>query len=210
MLERTILSNLIYNEEYYKKVYPFIKQDYFEEQTASKIFSTYSDYVNEYKKPPSLEALKLCIEKRKDLNEHLHKDVVETISDLNVDSSTDLDFLIKETEEFCQNRDLYNAIRKSILVLDGQEKQLDKGSIPKLLQDSLGISFDSSVGHDYFEDYENRYDFYHRKEERTPFDIDILNKITKGGLPRKSMTVLLACCVHPDTKIRIRRRKISA
>jgi archaellum biogenesis ATPase FlaH len=101
-------------------------------------------------------------------------------------------FLLDETEKFCQDKDLYNAIRKSILILDGQDKEFDKGSIPKILSDSLGISFDSSVGHDFLNDFDDRYEHYHKKEERIPFDIDILNKITKGGLPRKSMTVLLA------------------
>ena len=192
MLEKTILSNLIHNEEYYQKVFPFVKGDYFDDLSLRKIFDTYSDYVTTYREPPSIEALKLSLDKRKDLNENSYAEVMEQVNTLKADKETSIEFLFDETEKFCQNKDLYNAIRQSILILDGEEKELDKGSIPKLLQDSLGISFDQSVGHDYLEESDDRYDFYHKKEERIPFDIDMLNTVTKGGLPRKSMTVLLA------------------
>jgi len=192
MLEKTILSNLILNEEYSRKVYPYLKEDYFDDSALRKIFSTCSQYVDQYKEPPSKEALKLAIEKRKDLTEDTYKEVHEIIDSLKIDKTTSDEFLLNETEKFCQDKDLFNAIRKSILILDGQDKENDKGSIPKLLSDSLGISFDTSVGHDFLTDFGDRYEHYHKKEERIPFDIDILNKITKGGLPRKSMTVLLA------------------
>lgn len=192
MLEKTILSNLILNEEYSRRVYPYLKEEYFDDKALRKIFATCSEYVDKYKGPPSKEALKLAIDKRTDLNEDLHRQVVEIVNSLEVDTNTNSSFLLDETEKFCQDKDLYNAIRQSILILDGQDRDNDKGSIPKLLSDSLGISFDSSVGHDFLNDFQDRYDHYHRKEERIPFDIDIFNKITKGGLPRKSMTVLLA------------------
>lgn len=192
MLEKTIVSNLLFNEEYCRRVFPYIKGEYFDENSLRKIFETFSEYVNEYKEPPSIEALKISIDKRKDLNESSYKEVSQVIDSLSVDKDTNQEWLVDETEKFCQDKDLYNSIRKAILILDGQDKQNDKGSIPKLLSDSLGISFDSSVGHDFLEDYSDRYEYYHRKEERLPFDIEILNKITKGGIPRKSMTVLLA------------------
>jgi replicative DNA helicase len=192
MLEKTILSNLIYNQEYCRKVFPYIKEEYFEENSFKKIFATFSDYVTEYKEPPSIEALKITIDKRTDLNEQTFKDINETIDQFKIDKDTNEEWLIKETESFCQNKDLYNSIRKAILILDGQDKEYDKGAIPKLLSDSLGINFDTHIGHDFLEDYDSRFEFYHRKEERLPFDIEIMNKITKGGLPRKSMTVLLA------------------
>lgn len=192
MLEKTILSNLILNADYYRKVFPFIKEDYFEENSIKKVFSTYSEYVEQYREPPSLEALKISLDKRKDLNETSYKDVMEFVGEIAIDENTNADWLVTETEKFCQDKDLYNSIRRSILILDGQDKEYDKGSIPKLLSDSLGISFDSSVGHDFLEDFEDRFEYYHRKEERLPFDIELMNKITKGGLPRKSMTVLLA------------------
>ena len=192
MIEKTILSNLILNEEYSRKVFPYLKSEYFDDISYSKIFSTVSEYVEQYKEPPTIEALKLSLEKRKDLNEDTYNTIQDLLSEFEIDKTTNPQFLLDETEKFCQDKDLYNSIRKSILILDGQDRENDKGSIPKLLSDSLGISFDSSVGHDFLQDFEDRYEHYHKKEERIPFDIDILNKITKGGLPRKSMTVLLA------------------
>lgn len=192
MIEKTILSNLIYNEDYCRKVFPYIKEEYFDDNSLRKIFSTYSEYINEYKEPPSIEALKISIDKRKDLNESSYKEVVGLIDELKIDKDTNHQFLVDETEKFCQDKDLYNSIRKAILILDGQDKENDKGAIPKILSDSLGISFDTHIGHDFLEDFESRHEYYHRKEERLPFDIDLLNKVTKGGLPRKSMTVLLA------------------
>lgn len=192
MLEKTILSNLIYNEEYCRRVFPYIKDEYFDDPSVKKIFNTFAEYVTEYKSPPSIEALKISIDKRKDLNEQTFKDVNTNIDELKIDTKTDQEWLVKETEKFCQDKDLYNSIRRAILILDGQDKQYDKGSIPQLLSDSLGISFDTNIGHDFLEDFDSRYDFYHRKEERLPFDLDLMNKITKGGLPNKSLTIFLA------------------
>lgn len=192
MLEKTILSNLILNEEYSRKVFPYLKEDYFDDNALRKIFATCSEYVEKYKEPPSKEALKLAIDKRKDLTEDAYVEIQQTVDELQANENTSQEFLLDETEKFCQDKDLYNAIRQSILILDGQDGDNDKGNIPKLLADSLGISFDTSVGHDFLNDFDDRYEHYHKKEERIPFDIDIMNKITKGGLPRKSMTVLLA------------------
>lgn len=192
MLEQTILANLIHNEEYCRKVIPYIRESYFDDVTIKKIFSTFSDYVDEYKEPPSVEALKIMLDSRKDLNEEMFKEVIRTVDELKIDKATNQEWLVSETEKFCQDQDLINSVRKAIMIIDGKDKEMDKGSIPKLLSDSLGISFDTHIGHDYLDDFEDRYEFYHRKEERLPFDIDMLNKITKGGLPKKSLTVLLA------------------
>jgi len=192
MLEKTILSNLILNEDFCRKVFPYLKDDYFDDLVLRSVFETASDYLEKYKEPPSLEALKIAVDKRKDLSEDTYQGVHQLVDSMSIDTDTQLDFLLDETEKFCQDKDLYNSIRKSIMILDGQDSELGKGEIPKLLSDSLGISFDSSVGHDFLEDVDDRYEHYHRKEERIPFDIEILNKITKGGIPRKSMTVLLA------------------
>jgi replicative DNA helicase len=192
MLEKTILSNLILNEDFCRKVFPYLKDDYFDDLVLRSVFETASDYLEKYKEPPSLEALKIAVDKRKDLSEDTYQGVHQLVDSMSIDTDTQLDFLLDETEKFCQDKDLYNSIRKSIMILDGQNSELSKGEIPKLLSDSLGISFDSSVGHDFLEDVDDRYEHYHRKEERIPFDIEILNKITKGGIPRKSMTVLLA------------------
>jgi len=192
MLETIILSNLLYNQDYTRKVFPYIKEEYFDDNNIKKIFSSLQDYINEYKEPPSIEALKICIDSRKDLNEQAFKDINSIIDEFKIDDKTNQEWLVAETEKFCQDKDLYNSIRKAILILDGKDKDYDKGAIPALLSDSLGISFDSNIGHDFLEDFVSRYDFYHRKEERLEFDIELMNKITKGGLPRKSMTVLLA------------------
>ena len=192
MIEKTILSHLIFNENYYRKVFPYIKGEYFEDNIMKKVFDSYSTYVENYKQPPSIEALKISIDGRKDLNEDSYKNAMSLVDTFVVDNMTQTDWLVSQTEKFCQDRDLFNSIRKAILIMDGEDKNSEKGSIPQMLSDSLGISFDSSVGHDFIDDADSRYDFYHRKEERMPFDIDMLNKITKGGLPRKSMTVLLA------------------
>lgn len=192
MLEQTILANLIHNEEYCRKVIPYIRESYFDEPSIKKIFASFAEYVDKYKEPPSIEALKIVLDSRKDLNEEMFKEVIRTVDDLKIDKDTNQEWLVAETEKFCQDRDLINSVRKAIMIIDGKDKEMDKGSIPKLLSDSLGISFDTHIGHDYLDDFEDRYEFYHRKEERLPFDIDMLNKITKGGLPKKSLTVLLA------------------
>jgi len=192
MLEQTILANLIHNEEFCRKVIPYMRESYFDEMATKKIFTSFLDYVDQYKEPPSVEALKIMLDNRKDLNEDTFKEVIKTIDELKIDKDTNQEWLVNETEKFCQDRDLINSVRKAIMIIDGKDKELDKGSIPKLLSDSLGISFDTHIGHDYLDDFEDRYEFYHRKEERLPFDIDMLNKITKGGLPKKSLTVLLA------------------
>jgi hypothetical protein len=192
MLEQTIIANLIYNEEYCRKVIPYIRESYFDEISTKKIFASFAEYVEKYKEPPSIEALKIILDGRKDLNEDSFKEVIRTVDELKIDKDTNQEWLIAETEKFCQDRDLINSVRKAIMIIDGKDKELDKGSIPQLLSDSLGISFDTHIGHDYIDDYEGRYDFYHRKEERLSFDIEMLNKVTKGGLPKKSLTVFLA------------------
>ena len=192
MIEKTVLSNLVFNEDYYRRVYPYIKSEYFDDNNIKKIFDTYSKYVEDFKEPPSVEALKISIDKRKDLNEDTYKNVMSAVDELQRDPDTNIDWLVSETEKFCQDKDLFNTIRKAILVIDGEDKEMDKGSLPELLSNSLSISFDTSIGHDYLDDYDSRYDFYHKKEERLPFDIELMNKVTKGGLPRKSMSVFLA------------------
>lgn len=191
MFEETILTNLIYNEEYFRKVFPYLKEDYFEDNTLRKIFSTYSEYVENYKDIPSTEALKISLEKRKDFSDDEYKLALNTV-DLFKLKENNIEFLFNETEKFCQDRDLFNAIRRSITILDGKDKELDKGAIPKMISDSLGISFNTSIGHDFLEDFETRYDFYHQVEERIETDIDLLNKIIKGGFPNKSLSVFLA------------------
>ncbi|MFA7408352.1 MAG: DnaB-like helicase C-terminal domain-containing protein [Anaerolineaceae bacterium] len=191
-IEKSIISNVLFNEEYYKKVIPYLKEDYFDEPALRKIYSSIAEYVEKYDAAPSREALEVILDQRKDLNETLFKEVMEAASSLKLDPDTDQTWLLNETERFCQDKDLYNSIRQSIMILDGKEKKLDKGMIPKLLSDSLGINFDTHIGHDYAEDHESRFEFYHRKEERLPFGIALWDKVTKGGLPRKSLNILMS------------------
>lgn len=190
-MEKTIISNMLLNKDFFAKSFPYIKSSYFEEDSYAKIFESISEYVEEYKETPSLESLSITLENRKDLNESSFSSINSMLVGLTIDEKTNQDWLVNETEKFCQDRDLYNSIRQAILILDNQVADVDKGSIPQMISDSLGISFDTSVGHDFLEDFEDRYDYYHRKETRIPFDIDMLNSITKGGIPNKSLTLFL-------------------
>ena len=191
MIEKVILANLLYNNSFCREVFPYIKENYFQDISEQKLFNSFSEYVEKYKEPPSKEALSISVSNRTDMNESAYKQVTDLIDSLKIDENTNIDWLKSETEKFCQDRDLFNAIRRSITILDGNDKELDKGSIPKLLSDSLSINFDTVIGHDYFEEYADRYAYYHHKESRIPFDLKILNLITKGGLPKKSLTLFL-------------------
>lgn len=191
MIETTILSNLLHNEEYSRKVLPFLKSDYFDDLNLKVVFQEIASYVDKYNGLPSKEALYISIDEKDNLNEAQYSQIKQVISSLETEN-TDIDYLIDKTEKFCQDKAIYNAVRESILVLDGKNDKLDKGSIPELLSKALGVSFDNSVGHDFTEDGELRYDFYHKKEDKVAFDLELLNKITKGGLSRKSLSIIMA------------------
>ena len=207
MIEQTILSSMIYNESYVRKVLPFLKDEYFEDQNEKFLYNTIKSYIDEYNGLPTKTAIQIAIDEANTLNEERYKQVIDTLDKMVYDPKTDIDWLVNTTEKFCQDKAIYNAVRQSILVLDGKVKDLDKGSIPQLLSDALGISFDSNVGHDFLENYEERFDFYHRVEEKLEFDLDYFNKITKGGLSKKSLSIALAGCVHPDTQVKVRFKK---
>lgn len=192
MIEQTILSSMIYNESYVRKVLPFLKDEYFEDQNEKFLYNTIKSYIDEYNGLPTKTAIQIAIDETNTLNEERYKQVIDTLDKMVYDPKTDIDWLVNTTEKFCQDKAIYNAVRQSILVLDGKVKDLDKGSIPQLLSDALGISFDSNVGHDFLENYEERFDFYHRVEEKLEFDLDYFNKITKGGLSKKSLSIALA------------------
>ena len=182
---------LIHNEEYLRKVLPFLKPEYFVGKKESAIFTSIIDFTNKYNTPPSIEALRIAVN---DLN--LSQDgFVELnfyINDLEGGDSSKIDWLIDQTEEFCKDKSIYNALMDSVAIFDGSDKARDTGTIPKLLTDALAVSFDNSVGHDYLEDAASRYEFYHRKESKIPFDLEYFNKITKGGLSTKTLNVILA------------------
>lgn len=191
MIDSLILGGLIHNEDYARKVLPFLKDEYFENYNDREVFTSIDSYIKKYNDLPTKDALKHFAEENKSLNQDRFDDISSIISKLNYDENTTVEWLVDETEKFCQDKAVYNAVKKSIVVLEGKDA-LDKGSIPKLLSDALGVSFDNHVGHDFMEDYSDRYDFYHRREDRVEFDIDLLNDVTKGGLPRKSLNIILA------------------
>jgi archaellum biogenesis ATPase FlaH len=194
-LEKKILKHLIYDEEYTRKVLPFIKNEYFGDQSEKVLFEQIQFYVTKYNAMPSREALEIEIDNRANLTDDQHKSTIQLIKEISAEEITnDRDWLIDETETFCQEKAIYNGIMRSIQILDNKntKESLDKGSIPTILADALSVSFDHHVGHDFLDDAENRYDFYHRVEKRIPFDLDYLNRITKGGLPEKSLNIVLA------------------
>lgn len=193
-LEQTILKNLIYNDEYLRKVLPFIKPDYFSERTDKTIFGEISSFVDEYNSTPTIESLVLAIKEKRNLTEEEVEKCESYLKQIEEGKNEEskIEWLIDKTEKFCQEKAIYNAVLGSISILDGKDKSLDKGSIPKLLSDALSVSFDNSVGHDYLENSDERYEFYHKKEERIPFDLEYFNKITKGGLPCKTLNIALA------------------
>jgi len=195
-LEQTILRNLIYDEDYLRKTLPFIKEDYFSERAERVIFQAVTDFTENYNSLPSIEALTLEIKEKKNLTDDEVTKCESYLADIASsqiqESKPEVNWLIDKTEKFCQEKAIYNAVLDSIQILDGKDKSQEKGAIPKILSDALAISFDNSVGHDYLQDYDSRYEFYHRKEERIPFDLDCFNKITKGGLPKKTLNIALA------------------
>ena len=190
-IEETILRNLICNEQYYRKVVPFIKADYFQEYNEKILFEEIADFAAKYDKVPTKEVLTINLQNRGDLTEETFKDTLSGLNSLS-DEWVDYDWLCDSTEKWCQDRAIYNALMQSIKIADGGDKKLDKGSIPSILQDALAVSFDEHIGHDYIEQADDRYEFYHRKEEKIPFDLEKFNYITKGGLPNKTLNIALA------------------
>ena len=193
-LETTILKNLIFNDDYARKILPFIKSEYFTDNTEKILFEEVEEYINHYKHLPTYESIVINFTESKSMTEQQVQDSVEMLRAINAekDEASNISWLIDNTEKFCQDKAIYNAIMKSVKILDDRDNRDSKGSIPQLLSDALGVSFDSSVGHDYVEDADNRFDFYHRHETKIPFDLDIFNKITKGGLPQKTLNIALA------------------
>jgi replicative DNA helicase len=191
-LETTILRNLFYNEEFTRKTLPFIKEEYFTDKTEKILFKEINSFVNTYNNLPTYESVIINLSDSKSITEQDLRLTTELLNTLKEerDVSVEQRWLTEQTEKFCQDRAIYNAIMESVQILDSSTKS--KGEIPKLLSDALGVSFDSHIGHDYINDSENRFDFYHRKEEKIRFDLDLFNKITKGGLPAKTLNIALA------------------
>ena len=190
-IETTILTNLIFDAEYTRKVIPFLKAEYFTDFNEKTIFKTIDKYIEKYKSPPDLEALTIDIQKVS-LNEEQYKTIQEYLTNLSFTAKVENQWLLDETEKFCKDKAIYNAILDGIHIIDGKSKDQTPEALPQILIDALSVSFDTHIGHDYIEESEERYLYYHEVEDKIPFDLDYFNKITKGGLPPKTLNVCLA------------------
>jgi archaellum biogenesis ATPase FlaH len=190
-LETKILSNLVFDESYTRKVIPFIKEEYFDILSERIVFQEIHKFVMEYDNIPTKSVLNIEIEKRKDISDDAYQQSIQIVDEL-TQEKLDKQWLMDTTEKWCKDRAVYLALLESVKIADGKDKTRTKDSIPSILSDALAVSFDDHIGHDYIYDAESRYDFYHKKEDTTPFDLDLFNKITKGGLPNKTLNIALA------------------
>ena len=190
-LEYTIIKNLVCNDEYRRQVFPYLKVSYFESDTNLTLFKLIKSFIEKYEKCPTKESLEVDLQGASHLSEETFKNVSSAIRNLEKDDS-DYKWLVDTTEEWCRNRAIYLSLLESIKIAEGDDKEKDMGSIPTILSDAISVSFDNRVGHDYLNDYQERYDFYNRVETKIPFDLAMFNKITKGGLTNKSLNVALA------------------
>ena len=190
-IEFLILKNLIHNEKYLRKSIPFIKSEYFEDPHQKMVYEEIFSFVEKYNELPTKEVLTIEVEKRDDINEDSFKSVTHLISCLD-ESPVENEWLVDTTEKWCRDRAIYLALLDSIAIADGKDDKKGRDAIPSILSDALAVSFDNHIGHDYLQDYEERYEFYHQKEEKIPFDLEFFNKITKGGLPNKTLNIALA------------------
>ena len=190
-IEYTILSNLFYKEDYARKVLPFLKEDYFVERSEQIIFNTVFDFITKYNNIPTKDSILIEVNNRKDINDTEHTKIKEYISAVD-NKETDEQWLLDTTEKWCKDRAVHNAVLSGIKILDGKDKKQTPEAIPSILSDALAVSFDNHVGHDYIEDAESRYDWYHTKEKRFKFDLEYMNRITKGGVPAKTLNIALA------------------
>jgi len=192
-IEKIIFSNLIHNEEYGRKVIPFLKPEYFLDHTDKIIFETINDYVNKYNSFPTKEALSIDMSNKVGgLSDSQHKMAQDKIDSYETSEQSSMNWLLDQTENFCKDKAVYNAIMNSIQILDDKTGKQSAGAIPQILSDALGVSFDTHIGHDFLEDADSRYEFYHQKLNRVPFDLDYFNQITNGGLPNKTLNIALA------------------
>ena len=190
-IETTILRNLVYDEEFSRKVIPFIQLDYFEQRIERVIFEEISKFIVKYGSSITTEALTIQLEDRDDLNETEIKESRDAVS-LFTDDKVDNQWLVDTTEKWCRDRAIYLALMESISLADGKDDKKGRDAIPSILSDALAVSFDNHIGHDYLEDYEERYELYHKKEDKIQFDLEFFNKITKGGIPNKTLNIALA------------------
>ena len=190
-IEFLVLRNLLHNEDFLRKTIPFLKGDYFQDRNQKLVFEEISNFVTEYNQVPTKEVLAIETEKRKDINETEYKEIVQLVNDLE-EQPAEFNWLVDTTEKWCRDRAIYLALLESISIADGGDKEKSPDAIPSILSDALAVSFDNNVGHDYLNDADERYDAYTRKEDRIGFDLEYFNKITKGGLPNKTLNIALA------------------
>jgi replicative DNA helicase len=190
-VEFLVLKSLLHNEEFLRKTIPFIRAEYFQDHNQKIVFEEIVDFVNQYNETPTQEVLSIEIEKRNDINETSFKELVHLVSNL-TEEPQEFEWLCNTTEKWCKERAIYLALMESIQIADGQDDKKSPDAIPSILSDALSVSFDNHVGHDYLQDYEERYELYHKKESKIEFDLEYFNKITKGGLPNKTLNIALA------------------
>jgi len=190
-IEATILSNLLHNEEFARKSIVFLKDEYFHDATEKAVFHEIQTFYAKYNDVPTKEALKIAIDERENLSSTIYEEAEALIKSLEKTDNNE-QWLLDEAEKFCKDKAVYNAIMESIEIIDGKHKKKTDGAIPELLSDALAVTFDTHIGHDFLEDSDERYEFYHTREEKIPFDIEYLNKITQGGVTRKSLNILMA------------------
>ena len=190
-IETTILRNLVFNEEFARKTIPFIQSDFFEERSEKIIFDEIVSFITKYDSCATLEALNIEVENRTDLTAEEVKNINDISKELN-DSPIDHQWLLDTTEKWCRDRAIYLALMESIHIADGEDEKRNRDAIPSILSDALAVSFDNNIGHDYILNSDDRYEYYHRTEDKIPFDLEYFNKITKGGLPNKTLNIALA------------------
>ena len=205
-LQTIILNNLVNDETFCRKTLPHLKVNYFEGDHIP-LYKLILSFVGQYNKLPNAAALEIEFQNSDYSTRQNATEVLSLIRSIDNKEEVDEEWLISSTEKWCKDRAVYLAIMESIEIIDGKSKDKAEGAIPEILSDALSVSFDNNVGHDYIENAEERFKFYHRKEDKMPFDIEMLNTITKGGVGSKTLNIILAGCVHPQTKVKIRIRK---
>lgn len=205
-VEDIIFEGLVSNESFCRKVLHHLKPEYYSDDVDKFLLHEIQKFYSTHNKPPTKKILTLAVDDSEKFKQEEYKHAIDKIESIGEPEENE-DWLVSRTEQFCKDKAIYNSIVESIQIIDGKSKTFGKDAIPGLLSDALSISFDKSIGHDLFDDVEKRYDFYHAKEERVPLDLDMFNRVTKGGFPKKTLNIALAGCVHPDTLVRIRKKK---
>ena len=190
-VENLVIKNLLLDEEYVRKAMPFIKAEYFSELLEKNLYNVINKYFTEYNALPTKEALEIEVGQLGNISDEQHRQTIQYIRDID-DEKSEYDWILDTTENWCKERAIYLALMESIKIAEGNDEKRATGAIPSILSDALAVSFDNHIGHDYLQDYEERYEFYHQTEEKIPFDLEFFNRITKGGLPNKTLNIALA------------------